>query len=105
MDCYIYILEDAQHYTTACFTNTVMDLLKQKASPDLYLNIFLDTCHLISVTDTLTLQLSFLINIKKEIIEKLKDKHSKQFYNKMMYYGIKNLPDYQEKSSILQRFQ
>ncbi|GFR02470.1 uncharacterized protein TNCT_385791 [Trichonephila clavata] len=105
MDCYIYILEDAQHYTSACFTNTVLDLLKHKASPDLYLNIFLDACHLISVTNTLTLHLSFLTNIKKEIIEKLKDKHSKQFYNKMMYYGIKNLPDYPEKSHILQQFQ
>ncbi|GFS76019.1 uncharacterized protein NPIL_302941 [Nephila pilipes] len=104
MDCYIYKPYQG-HYFTACFTNTVTNLLIE-AVPELYLNIFLDTCHIISITNanTLTLFLSFLVNIKKEIQKNLKDKNSKLFYNKMLYYGMKNLPDYQEKNSILQQF-
>lgn len=105
MDCYIPVVAKVQYYTTACFTNTVMNLLKEKASPELYLNIFLDTCHLISVTNTLTLHVSYISNIKKQIEEKtIKNKLFNQFYNRIMYYGVKNLPDHKEKDYILQHF-
>ncbi|GFW98745.1 uncharacterized protein TNCV_2251081 [Trichonephila clavipes] len=93
MDCYAYITPGDQLYLVACFTNTVMNLLKEKASPELYLNVFLDTCHLISINNTLTLHLPFLSSIKKEIYKKLTQKHSKyskQYYNIMMYHGLKD---------------
>ncbi|GFY70425.1 uncharacterized protein TNIN_94741 [Trichonephila inaurata madagascariensis] len=93
MDCYTYIIPGDQHYLAACFTNTVMNLLNEKASPELYLNVFVDTCYLISVNNTLTLHLPFLSSIKREIYKKLKQKrskYSKQFYNNMMYHGLKD---------------
>ncbi|GIY95710.1 uncharacterized protein CEXT_540771 [Caerostris extrusa] len=110
MDCYYFLHEDQQtgnlQYITNCFSNTIMNLLSTQVDEHIFLNVFLAVCHLCSVCESgVTLLSSFLLRIQQLLQLICKDKDLRGYYLKLLYHGVKYIPDFDEKNSILEKFQ
>ncbi|GBN52237.1 hypothetical protein AVEN_79050-2 [Araneus ventricosus] len=102
MDSYYFALKKGVYdlnYLSNCFSNTIQMILSQEVNLHLYLNVFLDTCHLTldNTDEVYTSLLPFLLTVKKSVQDECKDKHLKTLYLKLMHHGIKSLPNSEEK--------
>ncbi|XP_055947991.1 uncharacterized protein LOC129981252 isoform X2 [Argiope bruennichi] len=105
MDSYYFSLEKGVfdlYYMSNCFTNTMQKILSEEVDLHLYLNVFLDVCHLTlnNADEIYTSLLPFLLNVKRTVEDKCKDKHLKVIYLQLLCDGIKGLPNSEEKLSF-----
>ncbi|KFM69495.1 hypothetical protein X975_13576, partial [Stegodyphus mimosarum] len=108
LDCLHFILLDKPTeiaYIISCFSNTVMSILKEETlHSHSLMNIFLDVCHLVSITEFEKQNLfsNLLLDLKKSIFLNCK-KNEKSNYENLLDTAVKRLPDSFEKTPLLQK--